>query len=84
MSKLRCYERNHGREKIINLVRYSREQRKRKRTGTDDVVVEKINMRELMKDHYDQGRSYIDRLQATMPGLTSKKTASIRMQLKLL
>lgn len=39
MSKLRCYERNHGREKIINLVRYSREQRKRKRTGTDDVTM---------------------------------------------
>lgn len=84
MSKLRCYERNHGREKIINLVRYSREQRKLKRTGTDDVVVEKINMRELMNAHYDQSRAYIDRIQATMPGLTSKKTASIRMQLKLL
>lgn len=36
MSKLRCYERNHGREKIIDLVRYSREKRLLKRTGKED------------------------------------------------
>lgn len=84
MSKLRCYERNHGREKIIDLVRYSREQRMLKRTGTDDVSVKKISMGEIMKEHYDQSRSYIERIQVTMPGLTSKKTASIRTQLKLL
>ena len=34
MSKLRCYERNYGREKIIDLVKYSRKQRKLARTGT--------------------------------------------------
>ncbi len=84
MSKLRCYERNHGREKIIDLVRYSRTQRILKRTGTDDISVKEISMREIMKEHYDQSRSYIDRIQVTMPGLTSRKTASIRMQLKLL
>lgn len=84
MSKLRCYERNHGREKIIELVRYSREKRLLKRTGTDDVSVCKISMREIMEDHYDQSRSYIERIQASIPGLTSRKTASIRMQLKLL
>lgn len=84
MSKLRCYERNHGREKIIDLVRYSREQRKLKRTGTEDIGIKEISMREIMQDHYNQSRSYIDRLQVTMPGLTSKKTTSIRMQLKLL
>lgn len=84
MSKLRCYERNHGREKIIELVRYSREQRKLKRTGTDDVCVKEQSLREILEEHYNQSRSYIDRIQATIPGLTSRKTASIRMQLKLL
>lgn len=84
MSKLRCYERNHGREKIIELVRYSREQRILKRTGTEDVNVKKISMREIMNDHYNQSHSYIDRIQVRMPGLTSRKTASIRTQLKLL
>lgn len=71
-------------KKIIDLVRYSREQRILKRTGTDDAATKEISMREIMKEHYEQSRSYIERIQATMPGLTSKKTASIRMQLKLL
>lgn len=84
MSKLRCYERNHGREKIIELVRCSREARKLKRTGTDDVSVKEQALHEILAEHYDQGRSYIDRIQATIPGLTVRKTASIRMQLKLL
>lgn len=80
----RCYERNYGREKLIDLIRYSREQRSMKRTGTDNIVVEKVSMREIMTDHYDQSRSYIDRLQVTIPGLTAKKMASIRTNLKLL
>lgn len=84
MSKLRCYERNYGREKLIDLIRYSREQRSMKRKGTDNIAVEKVSMREIMTDHYDQSRSYIDRLQVTIPGLTAKKMASIRTNLKLL
>ena len=84
MSRLRCYERNHGREKIIELVRYSREQRMMKRTGTEDVCIKEISMKEIMREHYDQSRSYIDRIQATIPGLTARKTASIRTQLKLI
>lgn len=84
MSKLRCYERNHGRENIIELVRYSRKQRSMKRTGTDDIDVERISMRDIMDDHYKQSHSYIERIQASMPGLTSRKTASIREQLKLM
>ena len=81
MSKLRCYERNYGREKLIDLIRYSREQRSMKRKGTDNIAVEKVSMREIMTD---QSRSYIDRLQVTIPGLTAKKMASIRTNLKLL
>ena len=81
MSKLRCYERNYGRGKIIELVRYSREQRKLKRTGTEDVEIKKINMKEIIYDHYDQSRSYIDRIQATIPGRTVKKQIAIRLNL---
>ena len=65
MSKLRCYEKNYGRDKIIDLVKYSREQRKLSRTGTDDVAEVKVSLREIRSEHYNQGRSYIDRLQAT-------------------
>jgi hypothetical protein len=84
MSKLRCYERNNGREGIINLVRYSREQRILKATGTENMEVKEVSLREIRADHYNQARSYIERIQAHMPGMTSKKAASIRTQLKLL
>lgn len=84
MSKLRCYERNHGREKIIDLVRYSREKRLLKRTGTEDVVIKRLQLRNVVAEHYNQSHSYIDRLQVQIPGLTARKTACIRSQLRLL
>lgn len=84
MSKLRCYERNYGREGIINLVRYSREQRKPVATGTDGIPVEAVTLRQIRAEHYDQAKSYIDRIQATIPGITAKKGASIRAQLRLI
>ena len=33
-------------------------------------------------EHYDQARSYIDRMQAHIPGLTAKKSAAIRLHLE--
>jgi hypothetical protein len=84
MSKLRCYERNYGRDGIINLVRYSREQKQLKVKGTDNVPAKEVSLREIRAEHYDQAKSYIERLQAHVPGLTSRKTASIRTQLRLM
>ena len=84
MSKLRCYERNHGREKIIDLVRYNREIKNGLRTGTDDEEIKELSVREIIAEHYDQEKSYIERLQVNIPGMTAKKSASIRMQLRLL
>lgn len=84
MSKLRCYEKNYGREKIIDLVKYSRKQRKLARTGTDDCVEIKATLREIRAEHYVQARSYIDRIQATVPGVTVAKMAAIREQIKLI
>ena len=82
MSKPRCYERNYGRDGIINLVRYSRKQRKLK--ATEDNITKEISLRELRAEHYNQAKGYIERIQAQVPGLTVRKTASIRTQLKLL
>jgi len=78
MSKRRCYERNYGREGIIDLVRYSREQRKLKTTGTEDVPVSAVSLREIRAEHYDKARSYLERIQAHIPGMTARKMASIR------
>lgn len=84
MSKLRCYERNYGREKIIDLVRYSRERRKMKKTGTDDIEARPALLKSIIAEHYDQSRSYIERIQATIPYGTVRKIASIREQIKLI
>lgn len=84
MSKLRCYERNYGRDGIINLVRYSREQRKLAATGTEGIPVKEISLREIRAEHYNQSMSYIERIQREIPGMTARKSASIRTQLRLL
>ena len=84
MSKLRCYERNYGRDGIIKLVRYSREQRKLGTAGTDSVPVEVVTLRQIRAEHYDQAKSYIERIQATIPGATARKSTAIRTQLRLI
>lgn len=84
MSKLRCYERNYGREKLIDLVRYSRDIQHGRRKGTDESLRRKISLRDVTAEHYDQARSYIERIQATIPGDTARKSASIITQLRLL
>ena len=84
MSKLRCFERNNGRAKILDLVKYSRNQRRLAATGTENMVPHKFSMKEIMNDHYNQARSYIDRIQAEVMGGTAKKIISIREGLNLL
>jgi hypothetical protein len=82
MSKLRCYEKNHGRDKIINLVKYSRAKKRMPCTGTDGAVIEAVSLREIRTEHYNQAKSYIARLQAHIPGCTARKTLAIRNRLE--
>ena len=84
MSKLRCYERNHGRGKLIDLVRYSRKQRIIKAIGTDCVPVREVALREIRKEHYNKAKSYIELIQASIPGTSARKAASIRGHLRLI
>lgn len=78
ISKLRCFERNNGREKIIELVKYSRKQKRLAATGTEDVAPRICKVGEVVAEHYNQARSYIDRFQAHLVEGTAKKTAAIR------
>lgn len=78
MSRLRCYEQNQGRDKIIELVKYSRKQRELSRTGTDDMPVKVFSASDVIKEHYNQSGSYIERMQATISGMTARKIAAIR------
>ena len=84
MSKLRCYERNYGREKLLQLVRIGREERKLEATGTEGISVKEIRLRDVLKEHSDASKKYIDELQASILGETVKKTFSIRNHLRLL
>lgn len=84
VSKLRCYEKNYGTEKIIDLVQYSREQKRLARTGTDNAESVKVSLREIKAEHYNQAKSYVERIQATIPYGTVRKIASIREQIKLI
>ena len=84
MSKLRCYEKNYGREKIIELVKYSRERKKLARTGTDCKEEIHLTVRLATKEHHDAVKGYIDRIQATIPGLTARKSFAIREQIRLI
>lgn len=69
MSKLRCYDRNNGRDKIIQLVRYSRNQRHLPATGTDVIAPQGLRLRDIITEHYNQatvtlnGFKYICRME---------------------
>jgi len=81
MSKLRCYEKNYGREKIIDLVRYSRGKERLRATGTEDITQKAFSVREILTEHRDQAKIYAEKLQVRIPGMTAKKILSIREQL---
>lgn len=86
MCRLRCYVKNYGRGKLIDLVKYKREQKLKETlpaTGTDGMEVL------APEKHYDsdqrRARAYIERLQATISDTSIiKKTFAIREQLKLI
>jgi len=81
MSKLRCYDRNNGKSKIIQLVKYSREQRKLAATGTDGLPVKPLQLQQILSEHYNQASSYVDRLQAHLGYGTARKILAITERL---
>ena len=81
MCKLRCYVRNHGREKIIDLVTYRREKELEKRTatGTDGIIA--AGQKKKYSSEQRRAFTYIEKLQATIGGNTVRKTLAIREQI---
>ena len=78
------YERNNGRAAIIDLVKYSREQKHLEATGTEGIEIQNLKLRTLLAEGYSQADSYIDRIQAHIPYGTVRKTLAIRERLSLL
>ncbi len=82
MCRLRCYVNNYGADKIIDLVEYRRRKLMEElpATGTDGLVEIEAAKRMLTSEQR-RTMSYIERLQATIPGRTVRKTIAIRTHL---
>jgi hypothetical protein len=87
MCRLRCFVRDYGEDKIIDLVR-CRRQRKQKQevlaTGTDGMPIKREMLRHGIREHRDQTRVYIERLQSSIPDGSIRKAISIRERIHLI
>lgn len=83
MCKLRCFVRNNGREKVVDLVKYRREKDMERRlpaTGTDGMVDQKERVRYTKEQR--EAYTYIEQLQATLGNnSTIRRTLAIREQI---
>lgn len=79
MCRLRCYVRNHGREKIIDLVRYRRElaMLEYAATGTEGEIVIQPDRKRYSKEQMISA-GYEERMRVSIGGWTAKKTLAIR------
>lgn len=82
MCKLRCFIRNYGREKVIDLVNYCREQEMLDalKTGTEGMI--ELPIRKKYTAKQQEAYQYAQRLHATLAeGSTVRKILAIREQL---
>ncbi len=79
MCRLRCYVKNAGREKIIDLVEYRREQelKRYRATGTEGMIDVETKKKYVTADKR-KAMGYIERIQGSIPGMTARKRFSIR------
>ena len=82
MCHLRCYVRNNGRGRIIDLVKYRRKlaMMDLEATGTEGIIDSAGVKRSYTKSQLITA-SYEERLRATIGGLTVRKTLAIREQI---
>ena len=82
MCHLRCYTKNHGTEKIIDLVRIRRQKQLEtlQATGTDGMIDQAEVRKRLTKSQRETG-AYWERMQASIGGSTVRKTLAIRSRL---
>ncbi len=82
MCRLRCFVKNNGREKIIDLVKYRREMAMAdlEATGTDGMIEQKQIRRKYTRDQLITA-AYEERMRVTLDGLTVRKTLAIREQI---
>ena len=83
MCGLRCYVRDYGEEKIIDLVHYRRENKALKAAGAEEMTFkfERGYMNTLLHGQHNSDRVYIEKMQATIPSVEIKKIVTIRTHL---
>ena len=86
MCRLRCYLKNGGSEKILDLVEYRREkefqaQRAAKETTETDGMVNGEWARKKYTKAQREAYIYVERLQASVAGDTVRKTLAVRERL---
>ena len=83
MCQLRCYVKEYGEEKILELVKYRRSHKQEEATGTEEISVRPNRgyMRSLLLHSHDNDRVYIEKLQATIPSIDIRKKLAIRERL---
>lgn len=83
MCQLRCYVKDYGEEKILELVKYRRSHKQEEATGTEEISVRPNRgyMRSLLLHSHDNDRVYIEKLQATIPSIDIRKKLAIRERL---
>ena len=82
MCHLRCYVRNEGRGKIIDLVKYRRKlaMKDLEATGTDGMIEPTKVKRNYTKTQLITA-AYEERMRATIGGFTARKALAIREQI---
>lgn len=80
MCHLRCYVRDYGEEKVIDLVRYRREHGELRATGTEDAEIRFARgyMKKLLFEEHNSDRVYLEKMQATIPSVEIRKKLAIR------
>lgn len=82
MCRLRCYVRNNGRKKILDLVKYRRElaMGRGEATGTEGMIEPSRIKRHYTKEQLITA-AYEERMRVAIGGFTAKKTLAIREQI---
>ena len=83
MCRLRCYVKDYGEEKILDLVHYCRAHQGEKAAGAEELEKSfaRGELRKLLHGKHDSDRVYLEKLQATIPSLEIRKKLTIRERL---
>lgn len=83
MCQLRCYVRDYGEDKVIDLVHCRRSHREEKAAGCEEIEPKFARgyLKKLLHGQHDSDRVYLERLQATIPSVEIRKKLAIRERL---